>query len=230
MPPVATEIAQFNLILGQDPRNPGSSAAQFLQKVFDIVKQREGFIRGYWGIQDQNPGILVVIVDWEDIKHHQDLVNSEDFAAMTENLVNLVTFENGPPVVTHVNFTSDAASACQSSVTAVKSFRLPEDASEKQKSALEDSFLSLVKVYTTETPCSGYACGWVLETLPDDNAPGDEALTFTGIFGWPAKEGPESSRDNSGDPALVAAVEQILRLALPQKKGDAFDVSLRSFG
>ncbi|EXJ72541.1 uncharacterized protein A1O5_03687 [Cladophialophora psammophila CBS 110553] len=224
---IATEIAQFHLIPGHDPREPDSSAAQFLQRVFDIVKQREGFIRGYWGVQDENPRILVVFVDWEDIRHHQNLINSDDFGAMTENLVNLVTFENGPPLVTHTNFTSDAVSACQASVTAVKTFKLPEGASKEQQSALEDSLLSFAGFCTTETPCCGYACGWVLETLPDEHAPEGKTLAFTGIFGWPAKEDFVSLR---GNPAAAEAIEPVLGIALPRKQGDSFHVSLRSFG
>ncbi|OAL36896.1 hypothetical protein AYO20_03952 [Fonsecaea nubica] len=236
--PIATEIAQFSLIPGQDPRKAGSSAAQFLQKTLDIVKQQPGFLRGFWGIQDGDPSALVVVVDgaanpvkdWEDIKHHQDLVNSQNFAAMTENLVNVITFDNGPPVVTHVNFTSDASNVYQASVTAVESFRVPEDASQEQKSALEDSFVHLAKFYTTKTACSGYASGWVVETLPDDNAPGAKVLSFTGIFGWPVNEEVKSVRSNPGDPAVVDAMDPITGVALPRKKGDAFHVSLRRFG
>lgn len=63
-------------------------------------------------------------------------------------------------LIAHTNFTSDAVAARTTPITAVKSFKLPDGATDDQKSALEDAFLDLARYCITETACTSYACGW----------------------------------------------------------------------
>ena len=43
--------------------------------------------------------MLTFLPDWQDVKDHQDFANSEAFKTLGGELVNVVSFENGPPLV-----------------------------------------------------------------------------------------------------------------------------------
>lgn len=64
----------------------------------------------------------------------------------------------------------------------------------------------------------------VLETLPDGNAPGGQALALVGIFGWEKREDFEGFNDNH---AVVDSMKQISAIALPKETEDSFLVKLR---
>ena len=68
----------------------------------------------------------------------------------------------------HTMFTSDAIQARKAPITAFKSFMLPEDATELQKSTLEDAYLKLAHFATSNASSPGHACGWSELHLPFD--------------------------------------------------------------
>ncbi|KAK5052483.1 hypothetical protein LTR84_002347 [Exophiala bonariae] len=220
--PVVTEIAIFDLLRDTDLLSPDSPSTVHLEASFNILKQQKGFIQHFWGLKDEDATKLVVFIDWEDVTDHQSFGNSEAYATLGAELAKVVSFGN-VPVMTHTNFTSDANVARQAPVTAFKSFMLPEDATEEQRSALEDAFLKLAQFNMTQTTCIGYACGWTLETLPHDEAPSGKACVFNAIIGWPSRKDFQELRTI---PGFKEALQPVLGSSLKLRGQDMFHINL----
>jgi hypothetical protein len=118
-------------------------------------------------------------------------------------------------------------------------YRLPEDASKDQRSAFENSFVSMAKLSMDRSSGVQYCYGWgkmlfcgltcselnsaVHESLEDGTAPSGKALGFTGLMGWNSKN---DFIRTWADAALKETRQHLDAVALPRADGETSLIQL----
>ena len=72
-----TEIALLPLKEGKTPDDPTSAAGKVHTEALNTLLAQPGVQRVYWGRQVEDPLLLRWFVDWDDIKDHENFMNSE---------------------------------------------------------------------------------------------------------------------------------------------------------
>ena len=147
----------------------------------------------------------------------------------------------------HANLTNNAVASLEAPVTEFCFFMFPKDASEEDKSALEDAFLHLPNLALSRGGATAYAIGksepkrmshtgllndhtclsgWTLEGWKQEQASDREAISLQFLVGWPSMEDHKRLQD-SGE--FEEAVRNIKGIALPPLlRSNVFHVKLQS--
>jgi len=84
------------------------------------VLKSPGAQDGYYGVQIENSDTGYVFLNWESLKHHQDLIASPSYPAVIESLSHCL---GGPAKMYHVQF-SGVLNALKEPITEVFTFKL----------------------------------------------------------------------------------------------------------
>ena len=101
----------------------------------------------------------------------------------------IMDFETGPPHLIHANYASHPPNEPRDApTTEFATFATSADASNEQKSAIEDAVMGLVKVVLDDGSSSAVSCGWIVEDLEHEKGSNGKATGLSGLIGWPSKE------------------------------------------
>jgi len=215
--PGATEIALLFLKPDATIEDASSPAGQQLRKVLDFVAAQKGFQQLYYGRQLEDPRLLILTIDWDDVSDHHAFMKSESYKDFFAVLAPLFDFETNPPHLFHVNYASHPPNGPREApVTEFACFALPAGASNEQKSALEDAVLNLAVTVSRTSTMTSFATGWVLEDLDHEKGTDGKAIGFSALLGWPSQEDHNKARER---PEFLEAAGPVRGMALPPTPG-----------
>ncbi|EPE25949.1 hypothetical protein GLAREA_01861 [Glarea lozoyensis ATCC 20868] len=172
------------------------------QKLTDIVKSQDGFLRQYWGHQVEDDNIFVWSIDWKWKSDHDRLLESVDLkSTITAGLAELSDVKKHPPFITYTEFKSDPTAAYTAPVTEVAFVNMPAGYGEAEKYSMDNDMSHVGDEVKTVGKSWGSATGWIVETLPKDTEPTGEMVALLGVFGYASiddhmrwRETPEHAR------------------------------------
>ncbi|RMD43984.1 hypothetical protein DV735_g1140, partial [Chaetothyriales sp. CBS 134920] len=208
--PRATETVYLLLKEGANPEETGSRAESVLKETFTTLSNQPGCLRRYWGIQVEDPKVVIMSIDWEDVQSHKDFMASDTYGPFVEQMGEIFDFETSPPFIYHVNFKSDSIPARESPVTEFAPFNIVLNTSDSDKSAFEAKTVALMDHLKNNDKASTYALGWVIEDLENPNTSDGKSRALLSLIGWPTVDDHLAARETSTFKELIAPIRASL--------------------
>ncbi|OQD94313.1 hypothetical protein PENSOL_c026G07146 [Penicillium solitum] len=113
MDPPVSEVAIIPLVKGTDPRDENSKAAKILHSVIQLATEQPGYQRMVWGLDEKDPTVLVMIVDWDDLESHLNYMADPCYKPIMDEFNMIIdgtavlfhtTYEEGIGIVPLVEF------------------------------------------------------------------------------------------------------------------------------
>ncbi|KAF4770529.1 hypothetical protein HAV15_013149 [Penicillium sp. str.  len=113
MSPPVSEVAIIPLVKGADPRDENSKAAKILHSVIQLASEQPGYQRMVWGLDEKDPTVLDVIVDWDDLESHLNYMADPCYKPIMDEFNMIIdgtavlfhtTYEEGIGIVPLVEF------------------------------------------------------------------------------------------------------------------------------
>ncbi|KAJ5420311.1 hypothetical protein N7465_002830 [Penicillium sp. CMV-2018d] len=113
MSPPVSEVAIIPLVKGADPRDENSEAAKILNSFIQLTIEQPGYQRMVWGLDEEDPSVLVMIVDWDDLESHLNFMAAPYYKHFMDEFNTIIdgtvvsfhtTYEEGVGIVPLVEF------------------------------------------------------------------------------------------------------------------------------
>ncbi|KAJ5951195.1 Dimeric alpha-beta barrel [Penicillium vulpinum] len=96
-----SEVAIIPLAKGADPRVENSEAANSLARSIQGTIEQPGFQRMAWGLYKNDPSVMVMLVDWDDLESHLAFMAAPYYEAFMDGFNEIV---GGSIVLFHAIF------------------------------------------------------------------------------------------------------------------------------
>ncbi|KAL3478422.1 hypothetical protein BJX99DRAFT_256541 [Aspergillus californicus] len=158
--------------------NPGTDQADTVSRLYAIISRQEGFVWMKWGIWEENPSKVQLVITWTDMSTHEKFAASgAEYAALFEVIAGILTAN---PFLIHVYFESGSDSLAtlleESPIVELATFFGIKDGFDE---AVEQT-LSLGK---TIDGCLGYTRGPVVEEIAPAGSE-EKGKAHFAVTGW----------------------------------------------
>ncbi|KXG45582.1 Dimeric alpha-beta barrel [Penicillium griseofulvum] len=170
-----SEVAIIPLVKGADPRVENSEAAKTLNRSIQHTLVQPGYQRMVWGLDKNDPTVMIMIVDWDDLQSHLNFMTAphyqsfmNDFNTIVAGAVTLfhTTYEEGVgimPLVELNDYMADVYFAFFPARSLTQDFQ--DDFSRVSRTVNTDLLGS------NDTSLS-IASGWCIDDTLDEERPG----------------------------------------------------------
>ena len=147
-------------------------------------------------------------------------MKAEVYKDFFETAAPIMDFESGPPHLIHANYASHPPNEPRNApTTEFATFVASADATNEQKSAIEDALMRLVKVVLDDGSSSAASCGWIVEDLEHEKGSNGKASGLSALIGWPTKEAHMEARQGKKFLEVAGPLRAMVLPPTPGYKG-----------